>query len=172
MLNDKEAKQIAQKVNAIEIVQNHKIMAQEQASNISENIPEEETYGNHFEGLAAGTVEPSFQIPTIQVTVDHEKEIEEFQILNHAINASDQFETLLGLGRGGLMRETLLGLGQGGKTMEDMPQLCHSNQSDQDRNFPQVWCNSGIVRPKLPFQYKPFFQEFSHIRRIMHGCPI
>ncbi|KAK0587787.1 hypothetical protein LWI29_029006 [Acer saccharum] len=66
-------------------------MAKEQASNISENIPKKETHGNHFERLVAVTVKPSFQIPTIQVTIDHEEEIEEFQILNHAINASDQF---------------------------------------------------------------------------------
>ncbi|KAK1549582.1 hypothetical protein Q3G72_004251 [Acer saccharum] len=91
MLNDKEAMQIAQKVDAIEIVPNHEIMAQEQASNLFENIPEGETHGNHSKGLAAATVEPCFQIPTIQVTIDHEKEIEKFQILNHAINASDQF---------------------------------------------------------------------------------
>ncbi|KAK1556570.1 hypothetical protein Q3G72_007812 [Acer saccharum] len=91
MLNDKKAMQIAQKVDAIEIVPNHEIMAQEQASNLSKNIPEEETHSNHSEGLATVTVEPSFQIPTIQVTIDHEEKIEEFRILNHAINASDQF---------------------------------------------------------------------------------
>ncbi|TXG73338.1 hypothetical protein EZV62_001917 [Acer yangbiense] len=66
-------------------------MAQEQASNLSENISEEKAHNNHSEGLIAVKVEPSFQIPTIQVTVDHEEEIEEFQILNHAINASDPF---------------------------------------------------------------------------------
>ncbi|KAK1587573.1 hypothetical protein Q3G72_014326 [Acer saccharum] len=66
-------------------------MAQEQASNLFENISEEEAHDYHSEGLIAATVEPSFQIPTIQVTVDHEEEIEEFQNLNHAINASDQF---------------------------------------------------------------------------------
>ncbi|KAK4840411.1 hypothetical protein QYF36_008251 [Acer negundo] len=66
-------------------------MAQEQVSDISENILKEETHGNHFEGLVAAMVKPSFQIPPIQVTIDHEEEIEEFQILNHAINASDQF---------------------------------------------------------------------------------
>ncbi|KAK1591665.1 hypothetical protein Q3G72_011392 [Acer saccharum] len=89
--NDKEAMQIAQKVDAIEIVPNHEIMAQEQASNLSKNILEEETHGNHSEGLVAAMVEPSFQILTIHVTIDHEEEIEEFQILNHVINASDQF---------------------------------------------------------------------------------
>ncbi|KAK4851085.1 hypothetical protein QYF36_012277 [Acer negundo] len=73
MLNDKETMQIAQNVDAIEIVPNHETMAQEQASNLSKNISEKEIHGNHPEGLAAATVEPSFQIPTIQVTIDHEE---------------------------------------------------------------------------------------------------
>ncbi|KAK0579572.1 hypothetical protein LWI29_028113 [Acer saccharum] len=63
MLNDKEAMQIAQKVDAIEIVPNHEIMAQEQASNLSENIPEEETHRNHSEGLATVTSVIKWQPP-------------------------------------------------------------------------------------------------------------
>ncbi|TXG59785.1 hypothetical protein EZV62_014358 [Acer yangbiense] len=92
--------QIAQEIDAIEIVPNHEIMAQEQAFNLSEIILEEETHDNHSKGLAAMTVEPSFQIPIIQVTVDHEEEIKEFQNLNHVINASDQFAPSSSTGHG------------------------------------------------------------------------
>ncbi|KAK1586528.1 hypothetical protein Q3G72_003448 [Acer saccharum] len=64
--------QIDQEIDAIEIVSNHEIMAQEQASNLSEIILEEETHDDHSEGLAATTVEPSFQIPTIQIDQNYE----------------------------------------------------------------------------------------------------